>query len=215
MKKFLKVLGGLLGLACLAFILIATAAKVVKKYDNCDYVCSVYSNDLHDNYIRSRLNLTDSINKYIKIISPTSIVNGEKILEACDKYNLDVNFVLAQGQLESHFATKGLAMKTNSIFNVWAFDGNTIETVSGKGKYSHPDHSIIPYARLLNDRYLVDGKTEMDMLDNFIDSFGNRYASSPDYENKLLNIYKNVDNIVNISSAVAEYNKFKILTESY
>lgn len=215
MKKILKVLGGLLGLACLVFILIATTAKVVKKYDNCDYVCSVYSNNLHDNYVRSRLNLTDSINKYIKTVSPTSIVNGEKVLEACDKYNLDINFVLAQGQLESHFATKGLAAKTNSVFNVWAFDGNTIDIVSSKGKYSHPDHSIMPYAKLLYNRYLVDGKTEMDMLNNFVDSSGNRYATCPDYEKKLLNIYKNVNNIVNISKASAEYNKFKILTESY
>ena len=45
--------------------------------------------------------------------------NGAKILiDVCQKYGLSIKFVLAQGQLESHFGTKGLARKTNSIFNV-------------------------------------------------------------------------------------------------
>ena len=37
--------------------------------------------------------------------------NGIKLFELCDAYNVDVRFVMAQAQAESHFGTTGIAAK--------------------------------------------------------------------------------------------------------
>lgn len=177
-----------------------------------DYVIEVYSNKMQDNYIRSRANLIDSIDKYIITVAPSSTLNGSKILEVCDGTYIDIKFVLAQGQLESHFGTKGLASRTNSVFNVWAWDGVPESHINDKGKYKHPDFSVEPYINLLKTSYLVDGKTEMDLLDNFVNCRGERYASNPNYEKQLLDIYSKVNSVVNIDMAYQEYNKYKILS---
>lgn len=177
-----------------------------------DYVIEVYSNKMHDNYIRSKANLIDSIDKYIVTIAPNSTLNGSKIFEVCDGTSVDIKFVLAQGQLESHFGTKGLASRTNSVFNVWAWDGVPESHINSKGKYKHPDFSVEPYMDLLKSSYLVDGKTEMNLMDSFVNVRGERYASNPNYEKQLLDIYSKVNDVVNIDKAYQEYNKYKILS---
>lgn len=177
-----------------------------------DYTIEVYSNKMYDNYIRSRVNLIDSIDKYIITVAPNSTLNGSKILEICDGTYVDIKFVLAQGHLESHFGTKGLASKTNSVFNVWAWDGLSEQDINNNGKYKHPDFSVEPYIKLLKTSYLVDGKTEMDLLDNFVNKNGERYASNPNYEKQLLDIYSKVNSVVDIDMAYQEYNKYKILS---
>lgn len=187
-------------------------SNLTKDYQNKEYVTSVYSSNMYNNYIRSKANLIDSINKYIIIIAPESALNGSVILEECDGTCVDIKFVLAQGHLESHFETKGLASRTNSVFNVWACDGLSESCISNKGKYKHPDFSVKPYIELLKRKYLVDGKTEMDLLDNFINTNGERYASNPNYEKQLLDIYTKMNNVVNIDKAYQEYNKYKILS---
>ena len=180
-------------------------------FDN--HEISVYSSNLHDKYIRSKANLVDSINKYIITIAPTSTLNGSEVLKGCEEYNVDICFALAQGQLESHFATKGVASKTNSVWNVFSYDNLKAEDIIKNGRgYKHPDYSIIPYLELLCEKYLVDGKTEMDLLDNFINVNGERYASNPNYETQLYGIYIKVNEIVNIEQAYQEYKKYKILT---
>ena len=89
----------------------------------------------------------------------------------------------AQGQLESHFGTEGIAAKTNMVWNVGAFDNKSAEDIiNDKNKntaISHPDKSIEPYIRLLYSTYLVDGKTEKDMFIKYVDKNGKRYASNP------------------------------------
>ena len=129
--------------------------------------------------------LAEQVNSYIQQSAPTSALDGLVVVNNCIDYDIDICFVLAQGEIESHFGTKGLARKTNSVFNVYAFDGKELHEINKNGKYKHPDDSVEPYIELLKREYLVENKTEYDMLKKYVNYRGNRYASAPDYEQKL------------------------------
>lgn len=162
---------------------------------------------------QAKYNLIEEIDKYIHSVAPSSCLNGLTIVEACDEYDMDIMFVLAQGQIESHYGTRGIAAKTNSVFNVHSFDGVSANEIlrSGKG-YKHPDFSVRPYLSLLQKNYLVDGKTERDMFRKFVDKNGHRYASANDYEKQLYNTYLRIDSLTNINYCIQEYRKYKIIT---
>ena len=108
--------------------------------------------------------LVEQVNSYIQQSAPTSALDGLVVVNNCIDYDIDICFVLAQGEIESHFGTKGLARKTNSVFNVYAFDGKELHEINKNGKYKHPDDSVEPYIELLKREYLVENKTEYDML---------------------------------------------------
>lgn len=129
--------------------------------------------------------LVEQVNSYIQQSAPTSALDGLVVVNNCIDYDIDICFVLAQGEIESHFGTKGLARKTNSVFNVYAFDDQELHEINKNGKYKHPDDSVEPYIELLKREYLVENKTEYDMLKKYVNYCGNRYASAPDYEQKL------------------------------
>jgi flagellum-specific peptidoglycan hydrolase FlgJ len=139
-------------------------------------------------------------------------LNARILLEICEEYNIDIKFVLAQGHIESHFGTKGMALKTNSVFNVLAYDGKSYDQICKKGKYSHPDHSIRPYLELLANDYMVEGKSEYDLLDEFVNKNGDRYASAPDYESKLNNTFINIGDSTNIDELYKQYRKYQMLS---
>ena len=168
-------------------------------------------NELHYQGIKDRL--VEATDKYIQTVGPGSCLNGLVLLEACDEYNVDLKFALAQGHIESHFGTKGIAAKTNSVFNVMSFDGLSAEQIirSGKG-YSHPDHSVAPYLKLLTEKYLQD-KTEQDMFIKFENSLGQRYATDKNYEKKLLDTYEKIDSISEITTLYNEYKKYSIILQ--
>lgn len=168
-------------------------------------------NTLHLQQVK--YNLVEEVEKYIQHIAPSSCLNALTIVEACDEYDIDIIFVLAQGQIESHYGTRGIAAKTNSVFNVHSFDGVSADQIllSGKG-YKHPDFSVRPYLDLLQRRYLVEGKTERDMFSSFVDSSGNRYASADNYEQTLMNTYLKISNETKLDSLQQEYRKYKIIT---
>lgn len=161
----------------------------------------------------SKCALVDEVDRYIKLIAPSSCLNAIVIIEACDEYDIDPIFVLAQGQIESHYGTRGIASKTNSVFNVHSFDGLSADQIlkSGRG-YAHPDFSVRPYLDLLQRRYLIDGKTERDLFNNFADVDGNRYASAENYEQQLLITYQRISNETAVDSLLQEYKKYKIIT---
>lgn len=168
-------------------------------------------NELHLQGIKDQL--VTAVDRYIQEIGPGSCVNGIILVDMCDKYNIDLKFALAQGHIESHFGTKGIASKTNSVFNVMSFDDLSAQDIIAKGKgYSHPDHSIEPYMKLLTTKYLID-KTEKDLFIEFVNINGERYASNKNYENQLLNIYEKIDSIVPITPIMNEYRKYKIITK--
>lgn len=153
------------------------------KYPEYSYAYDCYKEaELKYHEIKSLL--CDEVQKYINSVAPTSNLRGYAIVEECEKYNVDIKFVLAQGEIESHFATKGLGGKLNSVFNVGIFDEYTEKDIYSNYKYDHPNQSIRPYLELLITRYLCN-KLEEDLMYNYVDVNGNRYASDTNYESKL------------------------------
>lgn len=152
--------------------------------------------------------LINSVNKYIKSVAPKSELSGEIVVELCLKYDVDLVFVLAQGKIESHFGTKGLANKTNSVWNVGSFDGATYSKVSKKNKYETPNHSTEPYLKLLTSNYLVN-KTTNDLLKKFVNKNNKRYATSLLYEKELNYVYNKINKHTDIGKLYQLINKNK------
>jgi hypothetical protein len=139
-------------------------------------------------YHETKALLCAEVQKYIDSVAPESNLRGYAIVEECEKFNIDIKFVLAQGEIESHFATKGIGGKLHNVFNIGVFDNLSIETINSTYKYNYPNQSIRPYLKLLTERYLVN-KLEEDLMINYVDIDGNRYASDPNYESKLKDKY--------------------------
>ena len=177
-----------------------------KHYFKKNYVFEVYRENLELDYYRSKDALVDVVDSYIKEIAPSSVMNGITFVNKCDEYNMNLFFVIAQAQVESSFATKGLGQKMNSAFNVKAYDGKGSKYMD---KYDHPDDSIEPYIILVKKNYMGDSKTEMDLMNNYVNLEGKRYATNPDYEAMMLSTYKKLIN--RYDKVYDEYLKYKTL----
>lgn len=160
----------------------------VEEYDKYSYAYDCIM-EAELQYWDYKYQLVNEVQNYITTIAPTSNLRGYAIVEECEKYNIDICFVLAQGEIESHFGTKGIAAKINSVFNVGIYDGLSVQEISEKYKCNYPNESIEPYLKLLNERYLVN-KTEQDLMKKFVDKDGKRYASNPNYEIMISERYK-------------------------
>ena len=171
----------------------------VERYDKYTYAYDCLK-EAEITYWDYKCALVNEVQNYINSVAPSSNLRGYAVVEECEKYGIDVCFVLAQGEIESHFGTKGIASKLNSVFNVGIYDGKTIEEINNKYKFDYPNESIEPYLKLLIDRYLVN-KTEDDLMRKFVDINNKRYASNPNYEIMISERYKFiVDN-----TKIAEY----------
>lgn len=150
--------------------------------------------------------LINEVDTYINTIAPSSKLDGEIVVDKCCEYNVDIAFVLAQGQIESHFGTTGTARKTNSVFNVGAYDGYSASKQRANGfGFSHPNESVEPYLILLTNNYLVNGKTINDLMISYINYLGMRYASDTRYEYMLRSVYNKINSKTNINSLFNEY----------
>jgi len=129
-----------------------------------------------------------------------------KIVRGCFKYNIDICFVLAQGMQESHFGTAGNARSTNSVWNVKAYPKNAL---SHRKLYPTPDDSLEPYLQLLDEDYLVDGKTEYDMMVKFVNKHGKRYAESETYEKAIAEKYQTIKTTTPIDSLAQELEHYR------
>ena len=160
-------------------------------------------------YWNCRGDVIEEIKKFIDKNAPGNKLSPYVLLTECDRYNVDIRFVLAQGLLESHYGTKGLAKKTNSVFNMGAFDGHGFDKIIGKYKYPDPNASISPYLKTLVKRYIVDGKTEWDLLNNFVDINGKRYASYKNYESELKSTIGRINVETKLDSLLTQYSYLK------
>jgi len=214
-QKFLKVLKYVvLGLffGLISFGVHTFSVTKEKQHFEENYVFRIYRDNLELDYYGAKDTLVDAIDSYIKEIAPSSVMNGLAFVNKCDEYNMDLFFVIAQAQVESSFATTGLGQKMNSAFNVKAYDGKGSKHMD---KHSHPDESIEPYIKLLKNDYLYDvttgeTKTEMDLMNNYVNFEGKRYASNPEYERMMLSTYKKLKSLY--GPVYDEYLKFKTLT---
>ena len=160
------------------------------------------------NYLDTKIQLTREVQAYIDKVAPTSNIRGYAIVDECEKYNVDICFVLAQAEIESHFGTKGLGSKFNNVFNVDVHDKvKGKKDMNKKYIYQYPNESIEPYLQLLTNKYLVN-KLESDLLVKYVDVNGSRYATDVDYEAKLRSKYNYIvdnTNIVKLQGMVRNY----------
>ena len=123
--------------------------------------------------------------------------NPDNLVLACYKYGYDLPLLLAQLQIESRFGTTKRAQDTNSMFSVGAYDdGRDIV------KYKDQDSSIVPYIKLIQKDYLLNNRKDVeDLLRNYVNYDGKRYASNRNYEkdlkltrDKILRLYPELEN---------------------
>ena len=113
----------------------------------------------------------------------------ETLVKASMERNFDLPFLMAVAHQESCFGATPRARRTNSVFSEGAWDNG-----SDKVKYSDPNESVYGYIDLLNNSYLVNGKTLFDLLKpgSFVNGIGKRYASDKAYEQKIKSIRKRI-----------------------
>ena len=188
-----------------------TEVVEVVEVTNIDHARDAYVGRLESKYDAAREALAIEIDKYIETVAPTADIDALNLIDLCSEYNVDIRFAIAQAHVESHFGTKGTAARTNSIFNVGAYDGySAAKQIKNGYGYKHPDYSVEPYLKLITTRYLIDGKTEDDLLDNYVDLNGNRYASCTTYESLLKSKIDKMDSIADISAKYEIYKKYKL-----
>jgi len=133
--------------------------------------------------IRERIKeqLICEVKMYMTTIAPTTEVSPKLLVELCLKYDLDLALALAQGRIESQYGTKGMATKSNSVFNVGTWDSQKVLY-----KYKSPNESIEPYVKLMKEDYLAK-KTLSQLLQNggFVNHNGHRYAAAANYESTI------------------------------
>jgi len=179
---------------------------------NDSYVYEVYRDRVELEYYAAKEALVVEVDSFMKAQAPNTALNAIAIVNSCEKYGIEVKFVLAQGLKESHYGTTGVAAKTNSVFNVLAYDGRSAADMLKRGHgYKHPDMSIEPYMDLLIEQYIVDGKTERDLLHKFVNKQGQRYATDKGYEEALLGIYERIGSTTDIDDKYQNFLKYKIL----
>ena len=93
------------------------------------------------------------------------------------KVQVPLELALSQAQFESMMGTKGRNPSTNP-YNVGEFDEGT------KIKFKTMDEGVQRYFDLMSKDYLRTNTLD-NLLTNFVNYQGNRYASDKDYEKKI------------------------------
>ena len=190
------------------FAILAFTWSVPKQEEQTGYdTATEYIRELQTSYQGVKSDLVDFTQHYIDSVAPNSGLRALILVENCEKYGIPITFTLAQGEIESHFGTKGLAYRTNSVWNVGAYDGHSLSDISHT--YSNPNDSIIPYLDLLTNNYLP-GKTVEDLFNSFTDVNGNRYASDKYYETKLRDKVKYITDKYQIDELQERLNYYKV-----
>ena len=140
----------------------------------------------------------DICNKFIKTRSSNLLnITGEMLASSARKtYKLYKKLIppelaLAQLTIEGGFSEDPNArpIKTKNPFNVGNVDSG--ENVS----YNSVQGAIDKYYMLIASQYLSGGKTPTDLIQNFVNKEGNRYASETNYEKGLNQIVGQVNKI--------------------
>ena len=213
-RKWKKVLGwtvAVLAVICLIVQTVFVVRDEIEKRNINNYPFTVMKHEAVLSYNEYKSRLVKEVKHYIDSVAPTSTLSGYAIVDMAEKYDLDIKFVLAQGQLESHFGTTGMAVKTNSVFNVGAYDGMKYDLINDKFKYKHPDFSIEPYMQLLYKNYITGSKTELDLMAKYVSKGGKRFSSNSNYERELMNLYKKIDETTDISMLQGEVRRYRII----
>lgn len=212
-NKFITVLGVFLLFVTLSVsvfntINISKLSGHHKDYDDYSYAMDCIR-EAELEYHRWYAEYVFEVQRYIESVAPTSNLRGYALVELCEKYNVDVKFALAQGEIESHFATTGLGARICNVFNVGCDDGKSIAEINDEYKKKYPNESIEPYLKLITSRYLV-GKLEGDLMESYVDVDGKRYASNPLYEEMMRTKYDYITKNTKIDEYRAKMKSYAI-----
>lgn len=137
--------------------------------------------------------LVNEVDRYISKHFPKSKLSPEAVVQHCIHHDFDIAFAMAQTEIESGYGVAGKAKRTNSPWNVGAWDGRSVQTMNKLGYgYSHPDQAIEPYILLIKTKYLGNKKSIHDLMRNYISLSGHRYAGDPLYEVTLKKTYQKI-----------------------
>jgi flagellum-specific peptidoglycan hydrolase FlgJ len=166
-----------------------------------EYVDTLLIKQLQKDSIKTEL--INSVAEYIKTTAPkchdsipTYMVKHALI------YDIDLCFMMGQTQLETNFGTAGAGRETSkrSLFGVHIYPNTPF-----KG-YKNYDVAVEDYCKLLRKSYLVKGRDEHYLMNNYINRSGNRYAGSTNYETSLRINYRKIKSTTNIEELQEMYN---------
>ena len=140
---------------------------------NCTTTVKEFQQDVIYNHLIQEVEI--HIQKSLQPKNLFTELSADSIVYYCLKYNYDIPLLLSQGWVESFFGTVGRAIKTNSVFSIGAWDNKTVTT------YQTINSCIEPYIIIMQRDYLTN-KTINELLNNFINKHGYRYATNTKYE---------------------------------
>lgn len=149
---------------------------------------------IDSHYLEKLKLLINEVDIYINSITSKSKLSADSIVLSCLKYNFDIPFLLAAGQIESCFGTSGKAKRTNSIFNMSIHNKR-----SPYHAYDDPNKSIEHYIIIIKNNF-IRNRTVNHILKpgHFKNAQGKRYAKNASYELKLKNTRKKIIKQTNI-----------------
>lgn len=109
-------------------------------------------------------------------------LKAETLVRASMEKHFDLPFLMAAAHQESCFGATPRARRTNSVFSVGSYDnGKDVVT------YADPNDSVEDYIDLIQEKYLVNGKSLSDLMTpgKFTNGMGKRFASDKNYETKI------------------------------
>lgn len=154
--------------------------------------------------IQTEAKLSQEVHSFITAKAPNTKLNSIVFIRSFSDANIDITLPLAQGLLESHYGTIGLARQTNQIFNVGAYNGYLFNDIHSNYKFKHPNASLKSYINLLKKRYL-NHKTEEQLFQNFSDQDDKRFATDTNYEANLRSIRQEILTTTKIDSLYKKY----------
>lgn len=107
------------------------------------------------------------------------------IVEQALEKNVDICFVVAQGKLETNLGEYGIGKTRKSIFGIYKY-------------FDSYEDGIKFYINTLTKNYLTNGRTEHDLMQNYVHKGGYRYAENEKYEIELRGVYSYVRNNTSI-----------------
>ena len=189
--------------AFLIFVIITLCTSFIYRNEitsDIDYANATYNSSrttLNNNVSDTlKKKLVAEVHEYIKNTAPNAHNTiSEHLVNHCLEHNVDICFVMAQTQNETNFGTMGVGRESSrrSLFGVY------------KKSYVDYKAAISDYFYILKGSYLVKGKTEQDLMKNYVNSRGARYASDRKYEVNLRKSYSNIKNNTNIHKLQNQY----------
>ena len=184
-------------LICLSalFSFVYCSSICYSKSSNCEIIIDSIDNKeiLKENL---KNDLTKEVSMYIldnskhTDLSFVRKISKHIVNRALDNH-IDICFILAQGHLETGFGSYGIGKSKKSIFGVSKHYNSYIECI---------DY----YIYLLRSSYLVN-KTEKQLMNNYVNKNGYRYAGDKKYELKLKNFYSKVNKSTSILELQHKY----------